>query len=363
MEIAGQLVDGLFTGQRWAGVKVDVVLHQPGCLPVAGDLDNRHQRAADGRSVAGGKHAHLRAAGGHARHRRGVVAGSIHNDQALLLHGNGLGIVIDRLNDALAALVDAAQRFFLQGGQAAGDVAGGRVAQPDIFAAAQKVLLIPSHDIQDPLPDLRGGGPLHQDVLRADELRGFAEDHAAALSNDPVAEGPDHRVCGNTAGGIAAAALRGQQQLGNGNGLLLQPGGLCRHSPGRPNSLFHRAQGATLLADDKGFQGLIGALADLRSHHIALAGLTPDGHQNGAVYVGVGGKARHHVQGILHIAGHLGAAHLIVEAHRPLDLGGNAVGRVRGAHAGRQDQHIIPHTGAAVAAGITVKVHGRTSVF
>ena len=71
---------------------------------------------------------------------------------------------------------------------------------------------------------------------------------------------------------------------------------------------------------------LICALADLCRHHITLAGLAADPYQNRTVYIGIGSEAGHHIQGILHITGYLGTAHLIVKAHRSMDLSGNAVG-------------------------------------
>ena len=119
------------------------------------------------------------------------------------LGGDLLGVVVHGVDGGVAALVDGAQGFLLQGGDTAGLVPGGGVALTDLLAHQAQGLLIAVDDLKDALPDLRRGGAAGQDVLGADELGGLAEDGGAAL--------PDHQVESWPMSTLAARPLVGSE--------------------------------------------------------------------------------------------------------------------------------------------------------
>lgn len=221
----------------------------------------------------------------------------------------------------MSALVDAAQGLFLQSRQAAGLIAGRGIAQPGILAHQLERVLIPVHNVIDPVPDFRRPAPAGQNMLGADELGGLREHRRAALVHQTVTGISDQGIGRQAAGHIRSAALRAQNQLADGEGLPLEQGRLFHHLPGCPHRLLHRGNGAAALLDDKLPQGLVGSLADGIHHQIHLAVFTAKGNHDGPVDIGIGGKTRHNVHSQLLVTGDLGTAVLIVERHRLLYLG------------------------------------------
>ena len=207
----------------------------------------------------------------------------------------------------------------------------------------------------------RRGGPLRQNVLRADELRGFAEDGGAPVLHQPVAELPNDGVGREAAGGVAAAALRAHNQFRHGELLLLQQRRLRRHLLGIAHGDVHRFQGAAHLLDNDLLEGLVGPLLNGLDHQVHLAVLAAQGNHHGAIDVGVGGVARHDVHGQLLVGLHLGAALLVVEGHRAVDLLGHNPGGVGGADAGGQNQHVVADAHPAIGPLISKECHSIPS--
>ena len=259
----------------------------------------------------------------------------------------------------MAALVDAAQGLLLQAGQAAGLVAGRGVALTDFLAHQAQGVLIAVDDLKDAVVNLLVDGAAGQQVLGADELSGLRQDGGAALLDNQVAELADQGVGRQAAGGVRAAALRADNQLGHGELLLLQQGGLLHHLLGVADGHVDGLQGAAGLLDDDLLQGLVGALLDGLHHQVHLAVLAAQGHHHGAVDIGVGGIAGHNVHGELLVGSHLGAAQLVVEGDGAHHLLGDDAGGIRGADAGGQDQDLVADAHAAVRTLVTVEIHTR----
>src|SRR5574343_863722 len=119
-----QLVTGLVQRdaalQQVGRVHVDVLAHQAHRARVRADLDDRHDRVADHVALARGEEVNHVARGGAQRHHLGRGGGAVHEPQARV-RGH-LGLVDHAVDRALFAdLLDVAQRFLLDGGQAAGD--------------------------------------------------------------------------------------------------------------------------------------------------------------------------------------------------------------------------------------------------
>ena len=157
--------------------------------------------------------------------------------------------------------------------------------------------------------------------------------------------------------GFAAAALRTYDQLGEGKLLLLQQSGLRHHLLCIANGDLHSLQRTASLLNNDLLHRLVGALSDGGSHQVHLAVLTAQRYHHRAVNIGVGRITGHHVHGELLVRPHLRAALLVIEADSALYLLGDDAGRIRGAYAGRQNQHPVPHTHAPVRAAISVKCH------
>ena len=73
-----------------------------------------------------------------------------------------------------AALADAAQAFFIQGGQAARFVARGRLAGPAVLSCGGQMLFVGPADFNDLVVDFFIGRPFGQYMLAADPFNGFA---------------------------------------------------------------------------------------------------------------------------------------------------------------------------------------------
>ena len=259
----------------------------------------------------------------------------------------------------MAALVDAAQRFFLQRGDAADLVARRGVAVPDFFAHQPQSGFVAMDDLENAVMHFRGGGAAGQNMLGTDKFRGLRENGGAACGYDAVAHLADDGVGGQTAGRIGAAALRADDQLGNGEFFFLEHGGFRHHFLGIADAHIHSLQRAADLLNDDLLDGLVGALLNGLDHQIHLAVFTAQRHHHSAVNIGVGGVARHYVHGQLLIGCHLRAALLVMERYRPYNLLRNNAGGIGSAETGRQNQYLVPNAYTAIGTLITVKSHAQ----
>ncbi len=111
------------------------------------------------------------------------------------------------------------------------------------------------------------------------------------------------------------------------------------------------------------FRGLLVRSLDGLHHQVHLAVLAAEGDHHGAVDIGIGGIACHHVHGKLLVRGHLRTALLVVEGDGTDHLLGNDAGGIGGADAGRQDQNLVADANAAVRTLITVEIHIEILLF
>src|SRR5262249_47371036 len=152
----------------------------------------------------------------HQGHAFGGGGGRVHVIEARTL-GRRLGRREHVDIGGLAAdLFEVAERLFLDGGEAAGDVALGRLRIRQVVLLVRLDALVHiglPHRIPS-LADRRGRGPRLGDVLGAGDLRGFAEYAVDALRDQLVVHVADGRAGGEAGGGVALAALGRDPQLG-----------------------------------------------------------------------------------------------------------------------------------------------------
>ena len=116
----------------------------------------------------------------------------------------------DALNRPGAALDDGAHALFLNGGQAAGEVAGADGILADASAVVERLVV----GIANLAARLLIGGAGEQQAVQTDRLDDLLEDRRAALVHQPVVEPADDDVAGQAAGVVAAAAFRADDQVG-----------------------------------------------------------------------------------------------------------------------------------------------------
>ena len=177
---------------------------------VGGELDRRRRLAAVGRAASGGEAEHVGAAGDLAGRRHGIVARRVHEDEAL--GGDRLGVFVDFVQRRRAALRRRAQRFFEDGRQPAGLVAGRGIVVH--FAAVARAIVLPPTDALDQLvADLRRRGAPGQQMLGAIDLRRLGKNRRAAVAHQDVDRGAERRIGGDAGIAVRTAALQRQRQF------------------------------------------------------------------------------------------------------------------------------------------------------
>ena len=161
--------------ENHAGVDVHVVDHVVVHRRVGGHLDRRRRFAAEDGAAPGREDQHVGAAGDDAGHADGIVAGRVHDDEALGPHRLGVADDIDQ--GGAASLGDGAERLFVDGGQAAFLVAGGGIVV-DLGAENAGVPFPPFDAFDQLFADCAADGPARQQMFRAVDLRRFAQDRS-----------------------------------------------------------------------------------------------------------------------------------------------------------------------------------------
>ena len=129
----------------------------------------------------------------------------------------------------MAGLDNCAEALFLDAGQTACDVAGGRLTAAHVLADGLRAVFHPLDDLVNFLCDGAVGTAdrtVGQNVLSAEEFGRFAEDDGRTEVNELVCHVADDTVGGHAGGRIRAAALDGHGQIGNIAGLALLAGDL-----------------------------------------------------------------------------------------------------------------------------------------
>ena len=253
--------------------------------------------------------------------------------------------------------MDAAERFFFEGGDAASLVAGRRVALAHVLAYGVEMLLEAGRDLVNAVVHALVRRTARQNVLCADELRGLGENARAARRDDQIAHRADGRVGRQTARRVRTAAFRADDQLGDREFLSLEQARLGDHLLGVADRLLDGLERAARLLNDHALHGLAGALGDCLRDQIHLAVFAAERYEDRAVDIRVGRIARHDIHGKLLVDRDLRAALLIVEGYGAFDLLGNDACRIRGAHARGKDKYLVPHADAPVRTAIAVKCH------
>ncbi len=148
---------------------------------IGGDLDRRGRLAAEDAAAAGGEDQHVGAAGDDAGHTYRIVAGGVHDHEALGRHCLSVADDIDQ--GGTASLGDGAEGFFVNGGQAAFLVAWGGVVV-DLGPEDAGVPFPPLDALDELFADLPADGPARQQMFGPVDFRGLADDAGAPLSDE-----------------------------------------------------------------------------------------------------------------------------------------------------------------------------------
>ena len=137
----------------------------------------------------------------------------------------GFAVADDLLHRRAAALLDAAERLFLERGDAAVLVAGRGVLVDGLAVAAEVVLELVHHAERVVEGGLRVAA-VEERGLGAEHLGDLGQDRGAAPRAEAVGDATDQRVGGDAAEAVAAAALHAEHQFARGDRLALELRGI-----------------------------------------------------------------------------------------------------------------------------------------
>ena len=217
-----------------AAVDVHVVRQAVVHFRIGRQLEAGRRFAAIDRAATGGEADHIGARGDLAGDRTGIITGAVHEHETLGV--DRLAIAIDAAQIGGAALGKGAQRFFQNGGQAAGFVTGRGVVVHGA-AIALGILLPPFDPLDQLFADLAADRAAGQQMLGAIDLRGFGENAGAAMADQQVDRRAQAGVGGHAGIGVRTAALQGQGDLARRAGFAHRGIGRRQHvldKPGAP---------------------------------------------------------------------------------------------------------------------------------
>ena len=119
--------------------------------------------------------------------------------------GDAVGVFENALNGTVAGLDDRAEALFLDAGQTACDVAGGRLTAAHVLADGLRAVFHPLDDLVNFLGDGAIGTAnrtVGQNMLAAEEFGRFAEDDGRAKVDQLVGHVADDTVGGHAGGRI-----------------------------------------------------------------------------------------------------------------------------------------------------------------
>ena len=203
---------------------------------------------------------------------------------------DGLGVFIDSLQVAGAALGHRTQRFFKNRGQAAGLVAGRGVVVH--LAAVDLRVLLPPLDAANQLVRYLGAyRAAREQVLGAVNLGCFAQDGGTAVSHQQVHRCAQGRVGTDAGVTVGAAALQADGDMRSAAGLALDSVGAWQHLLNEGNAFVHRLARAAAVLDVEDPKVLAFFERAVRQPGIDLVGLAAQAHHQHAGKVDVGGIA------------------------------------------------------------------------
>src|SRR5437867_34662 len=238
--------------------------------------------------------------------------------------GRHLRLVDDAVHRAFFAnFLDVAQRFFFDGGQAAGDIAFGRlrVRQVAGFVTVNHVLVAVEHE-HELLTNGIAGAALGDYFFTAGDLRGFAEAQVVAQRVQLVKGVADRRVGAAAGGGVGLAAFGGDPQFGDAADLALLFTGplhiLARGLGGAQDGVVV-AVAFNAKAHDR-----LARRGDAVDHFFRPAVFDPDDDDGRHIGVAAGADQRAEVQ--LQVGAKLQPAIGMRNRHRALDVVGHGFG-------------------------------------
>ena len=318
---------------------------------VGGQFDNGHDRVADDVALPGGEEVHHVAGGGHEGDHFGSGGGGVHEPQAGAGRRHSL---VQRADDGRlrADLLDVAEGLFFDGGQAAFDVALGRLGVGKVGG-----LVIVNHlgvtvkergeFAADPVIGATG---LHQ-MFAAGEFGGFTEHQRAAFFIQLVERVTDGRAGGQAGGGVGFAAFAGNPQVGDGAFHFLEGGGVLHEFLRLAGSAGDGVDLAVLFDAEAG-NGLAG-LGNAVHHVLGPLFFDADNDDGGNVRVAAGADQGAEVE--VKVGTELQTAVRMLDGNGAADVIGNGVASGLGKVVQGQNQHMIANAHAAVVAAITEK--------
>ena len=319
---------------------------------IRGDLHRRDEGSERGAATGGEQHD---LATGSRQGGRGhqVVARGAQQVQAVLRQA--FAIAQDTADRTFPALLRAAERFFLQGGDAARLVARRGILVHG-HAAADEVLLEVVDQAYGLVEQLTGGATVHQQGLGAEHFGDFRQHGRAALGHNPIGKDAQQRVGGNAGKAVGATALQAHPQFAHGDIDADILPGMDKQFPGQLQTVFHLV--LHLLADEHPHAGGLDGTHDL-AEGIQLVVLASEAdHQDAA-----GVRVMHHIgqdgPGVFVVVPQLRAAVVVREGydgiHRthlaghflPETAGDGLADPVHASHRG-DDPDLVAHAHLAV---------------
>src|SRR6266704_5358480 len=190
-EFVARLVHVYLLARDAGHVDVDVLGHEAHGARIGADLDDGQDGIADDVALAGGEEMHRIATCRAQRHHLRRGGGGIHEPQSR--PARDLGLVEHAVHHALLSdLLDVAGRFLLDGGEAAGDIALGRLRIHEVvrLVAADHFLVAIEHE-HELVPHLGSPATRGHELLAAGKLGRFAENERHAVPVKLV-EGVSH---------------------------------------------------------------------------------------------------------------------------------------------------------------------------
>ena len=226
-------------------IHVQVVIHLAEQFPIGGYFYDGDDRIADWIAPTGGENDQLTTCRYFRRHRQQIVTRRVHINKPLF---TGPASTVNDLRDRLrAAFMNAAQRFLFQRRDAARFVAGGRLARPQVLMHLLQIVFERGAQIKQFPPHFRRTAAFGQNMLGADDLRGFAEHRRPAAVHQRIADMTHDRIRDQTGRRIGTATFDSEHKFGNVHFLRAAGGCVRNHLLRHLNRLADRLDGPSFV--------------------------------------------------------------------------------------------------------------------
>ena len=263
-------------------------------------------------------------------------------------HLRFLGLIQHAHDAAAAHLLDVAHRLLFDGGQAAANVALGRLRAEQIHPFALDQRLIVVEKLHETVGDWLVDALRRDHILAAGDFGGLAEDQRGAGLRQPLEDAADGRVGGQAGCGVRLAALGAHPEILDAERLAAQLGGVLDELHRLPGCHLDGLQVAVPF-DGEARHRLAG-LGDLIDHALRPHRLDADDDRRRNVRIAADAGKR--AEGQIEVFAELQAAIGMRQRHRALDQRRDAGGCGVRDIVNRQDDHVVAHTPAAVSTAI-----------